>query len=285
MFIQTETTADPATLRFLPGRAVTGSGTAAFADIAAAARSPLAERLFAADGVAAVELGPDYVSVTRGTADDWQDLKPGILRAIMEHFLENKPVLLSGAASGNGADAEDAEDEMSAQIRELVESRIQPAASQSGGEVVFRAFEDGIVVLDLQGPAVALKPAIQNMLQHYVPEVTGVRSLDEHERLKSPAMNTPEALAVRSLLDEEVNPAIASHGGHISLIDIKNDIVYVRLEGGCQGCGMADVTLKQGVEEAVKRTLPSITAVLDVTDHAGGSNPYFQPGKGGASPA
>jgi Fe-S cluster biogenesis protein NfuA len=122
------------------------------------------------------------------------------------------------------------------------------------------------------------------MLRHYVPEIAGIRSYDEHQRLQSPGMNTPQALAVRKVLDDDVNPSVASHGGFIALIDVKENVTYIRLEGGCQGCGMADVTLKQGIETAIRRAVPSITAVLDVTDHAGGTNPYYQPGKGGVSP-
>ena len=123
---------------------------------------------------------------------------------------------------------------------------------------------------------------IANMLRHYVPEVTDV--VDYRDALPKPGLETPEGEAIRRVLDEQVNPAVASHGGHIALVDVQDDTVYIRLEGGCQGCGMADVTLKQGVETAIRREVPTIVNVLDVTDHAGGSNPYFQPGKGGASP-
>ncbi len=283
MFIQTETLADGARMKFLPGRSVTGSGTADFADAEAAERSPLAERLFAIDAVAAVSLGPDQVTVTKARDADWQDVKPAVLRAIMEHFVEGGPALLAGAASqAAGGDGEDSE--VVAQIKELIETKIYPAVAQSGGDIAFRGFEDGVVLLDMQGPAVGLKHGIENMLRHYVPEVTEIRAYDEHARPRKPELNTPDALAVRKLLDEEINPSVAGHGGHIALIDLKDETVYIRLEGGCQGCGMADVTLKQGIEKAIKQVVPSIAAVLDVTDHAGGSNPYYQQGKGGASP-
>ena len=96
-----------------------------------------------------------------------------------------------------------------------------------------------------------------------------------------PGLETEEGRAIRKLLDEHVNPQVAGHGGHIALVDVAEDTVYLRLEGGCQGCGMADVTLKQGVATEIRRLVPSIVHVLDVTDHAGGSNPYYQPGKGG----
>lgn len=92
-------------------------------------------------------------------------------------------------------------------------------------------------------------------------------------------LDTPEAKAVQKVLDTEINPAVASHGGLISLVDVKDNIAYIRLGGGCQGCGMANVTLKQGVVVAIKKAIPEIHEVLDVTDHAGGSNPYYSPGK------
>ena len=283
MFIATETTADPATIRFLPGRSVTGSGTADFADAESAKRSPLAERLFAIDTIAAVSLGADFITVTKAADADWGDLKAAVLAAIMEHFVEGKPALLAAAADESPGEAGE-DTELVAQIKELIETRIAPAVAQSGGEIAFRGFEDGIVLLDIKGPAVGLKDGIANMLQHYVPEVTGVRPYEEYARLQKAELNTPVALEVRKILDEQINPGVASHGGHIALIDVKDDTVFIRLEGGCQGCGMADVTLKHGIETAIRQAVPAITQVLDVTDHAGGDNPYYQAGKGGASP-
>ena len=134
----------------------------------------------------------------------------------------------------------------------------------------------------MEGGAFSLMDGIANMLRHYVPEVKDV--MDYRDAMSKPGLETPEGEAILRILDEQVNPSVASHGGHISLVDVKDDIAYIRLEGGCQGCGMADVTLKQGVETAIMREVPTITSVLDVTDHADGSNPYFQPGKGGMSP-
>jgi Fe-S cluster biogenesis protein NfuA len=284
MFIATEATPDPAVMKFLPGRSVTGSGTADFAGADSASRSPLAERLFSIEAVAAVSLGPDFVAVTRAADADWGDLKTLVLRAIMEHFMEGKPALIESAAETEAGGASDADPEVVSQIKELIETRIVPVVAERGGKVVFRGFENGNVLLELEGAATTFQQAIGNMLQHYVPEVTRVSSYAEHLRLQKAELNTPDALTIRKLLDEEVNPAVASHGGHIALIDIKDETVYIRLEGGCQGCGMADVTLKHGVERAIRQAVPSISAVLDVTDHAGGDNPYYQPGKGGMSP-
>ncbi len=283
MFIQTESTSDPATVKFLPGRRVTGSGTVSFADAGAAGRSPLAERLFGVEGVAEVALGADYIAVTKAEDADWAALKPAILGAVMEHFTGDQPVLLGG--DGDAVAGDDGEDsEVVAQIKELIETKIAPSVAQSGGDVVFRGFDDGAVLLDMQGAAIGMKSGIENMLKHYVPEVVRVESYEEHLRLQKADLNTPDALAIRRLLDEDINPSVAAHGGHIALIDVKEDTVFIRLEGGCQGCGMADVTLKQGIETAIRQAVPAITQVLDVTDHAGGANPYYQPGKGGASP-
>ena len=281
MFIQTETTNDPQAMRFLPGRDITGAGAVSFADAADAARSPLAQRLFGVDGIAAVVLGAGDITVTKTGDGDWQALKPAILRAIMEHFTSDEPIFLAGAEPEFVGDADD---DITTQIRELIETRIYPAVAQGGGSITFRGYENGVVLLDLEGAAVGLKHGIENMLRHYVPEVTDVQSYEDYTRMQKPTMNTPEAIEIRRLLDDEINPSVAAHGGHIALIDVTSDTAYIRLEGGCQGCGMADVTLKQGIEVAIKKAVPSIIAVLDTTDHADGANPYFQPGKSGVSP-
>ena len=279
MFIQTEDTGNPEIVKFSPGREVTGSRSHNIADAAQAAEiSPLAVRLFTIDGVATVSLGPETISITKDAAADWAMLRPAVLHAIIEHFAGDEPVLTAGVQDDGG------DGEIAAKIRDLIETRIQPAVSQNGGEIAFRGYQDGVALLDIQGPAVAMKSGIENMLRHYVPELKEVQSFEEHERLQKPEMNTPEALIIRELLSTQINPSVAEHGGHIALIDVQPDTVYIRLEGGCQGCGMADVTLKNGIETAIKQAVPAITAVLDVTDHDGGNNPYYAPGKDGVSP-
>jgi Fe-S cluster biogenesis protein NfuA len=182
MFIQTEQTPNPATLKFLPGREVMTQGTADFKDPAAATRSPLAERLFQVQGVAGVFLGSDFVTVTKADEKDWMVLKPAILGIIMEHFAGNRPVILADAAADDDAAAED--DELSAQIRELIDTRVRPAVAQDGGDIIFRGFEDGVVYLHMQGACsgcpsstATLKMGIENMLRHYVPEVVEVRAV------------------------------------------------------------------------------------------------------------
>lgn len=169
-----------------------------------------------------------------------------------------------------------------AQIKEIMDTRIKPAAEQMGGTVTYKAYHEGILYVEFTGPTMALVGGMTNVISHYIPEVHSVK--DFRDAIPKKGLDTPEGRAIQAVLDERINPAVAGHGGHISLIDVKDDKAFIRLEGGCQGCGMADVTLKQGVEVEIKGAVPSISAVLDVTDHGGGSNPYYSPGKGGASP-
>ena len=281
MFIQTEITPDPATLKFLPGCPVPEKGTADFTDANDARRSPLATALFGVDGITGVFLGADFITVTKSDDKDWDIMKPRILTTIMEHFQSGKPVITGSAAATDPAES-GVEDSIGAQIKDLIDTRIRPAATQDGGDVTYRGFKDGVAYLEFHGSASKLMEGIENMLRHYVPEVDAVK--DHRDALPKPGLETPEGKAIQELLEEEVNPAVAAHGGHISLVDVQGDTAYIRLEGGCQGCGMADVTLKQGVATAIQRVVPGITKMLDVTDHAGGTNPYYQPGKGGVSP-
>ncbi|MEM7172956.1 MAG: NifU family protein [Pseudomonadota bacterium] len=275
MFIQTEIGADQEVMSFLPGREVLAGASCEFKDMDSAAAAPLAQRLLSVAGVESVTLHPHSITIRKQADQDWQILKAPLLGAIMEHFVSGQPVVLECPdASG---ESEELEDGVSGELRELIDTRIRPAAQQAGGDVSFKGFEDGVVLLAMQGAAYSLKDRIEAMLRHYVPEVTEVR--DFLDSIEKPGLDTPQGREVRRVLAEEINPAVAGHGGHVSLVDVQDDKVYIRLEGGCQGCGMADVTLKQGIETGIRRAVPSITAVLDVTDHAGGTNPYFQPGK------
>src|SRR4051812_24751397 len=182
MFIQTEETPNPATLKFLPGRAVVEQGSVDFASPEGAARSPLAERLFKVEGVERVFLGQDFVTITKSEQKDWAVLKPALLGVIMEHFVSGQPVLLQGDAPA-GEEAEE-DDEIVAQIKELLETRVRPAVAQDGGDIIFQSFEDGVVYLHMQGSCsgcpsstATLKAGIENMLRHYIPEVVEVRAL------------------------------------------------------------------------------------------------------------
>jgi Fe-S cluster biogenesis protein NfuA len=279
MFIQTETTSNSATLKFLPGDVVMQAGSAAFAKAENAEKSPLAKRLFEIDGVVRVLLEKESISVNKADDKDWDIMKPSILGAIMDHFTSGDPTITpnSSATQSDDSHKDDSNSDIEKQILDLIETRIRPATSQGGGDVIFREFKDGIVYLEMMGSAVGLKAGIENMMRHYIPEVQGVK--DHRDAISKPGLETPIAIAVQGVLDEKVNPAVASHGGHIALIDVQESTAYIRLEGGCQGCGMADVTLKQGVEKEILAAVPEITAVLDSTDHNSGDNPYYSPGK------
>jgi Fe-S cluster biogenesis protein NfuA len=187
MFIQTEATPNPATLKFIPGRTVLDSGSMEFSNREAAARSPLAEKLFAVPGVTGVFYGSDFVTVTKD-GSDWQHLKPAILGAIMEHFMSGAPLLADGSvASDDAADQDDEffndEDaETVATIKDLIETRVRPAVASDGGDITFRGFKDGIVYLNMKGSCsgcpsstATLQHGIQNLLKHFVPDVVEVR--------------------------------------------------------------------------------------------------------------
>jgi Fe-S cluster biogenesis protein NfuA len=178
MFIQTEQTPNPATLKFLPGRAVMEQGTADFPSADAAHRSPLAERLFAVEGVQGIFLGADFITVTKSDDRDWQILKPMILGSIMEHYTSGAAVVNEGAQKDEAGE----DSEIVVQIKELLETRVRPAVAQDGGDIVFRSYEDGIVYLQMQGScsgcpssSATLKIGIENLLKHYIPEIREVR--------------------------------------------------------------------------------------------------------------
>ncbi|SMX38314.1 NifU family protein [Maliponia aquimaris] len=183
MFIQTESTPNPATLKFLPGQTVLDMGTADFPNADAAGGSPLAQRLFAVEGVTGVFFGNDFVTVTKGDSADWDHLKPAILGAIMEHFQSGQPVMADGAVQTGGHAAHDgADSEIVGQIKELLDSRVRPAVAQDGGDITFHGFDRGVVYLHMQGACagcpsstLTLKMGIENLLRHYIPEVTEVR--------------------------------------------------------------------------------------------------------------
>ena len=185
MFIQTEPTPNPATMKFLPGETVLANGTANFTDEVQARRSPLAERLFLIDGISGVFLGSDFISITKQEAGEWQLLKPAILGVIMEHYVSGAPLLLDepAAVAAEAGDSE-ADAEIIAQIKELLDTRVRPAVAQDGGDIIFHGFENGVVLLEMHGACsgcpsstATLKNGIENMLRHYVPEVIEVRAI------------------------------------------------------------------------------------------------------------
>lgn len=187
MFIQTEATPNPATLKFLPGRVVMENGTFDARDPAGADGSPLALRLFAIPGVAGVFFGYDFVTITKGEGE-WQHLKPAILGAIMEHFMSGQPVVSAaapGAADPDGDEFfEETDADTVATIKDLLETRVRPAVAGDGGDITFRGYRDGIVYLAMKGACAGcpsstatLKHGIQNLLRHFVPEVQEVQQI------------------------------------------------------------------------------------------------------------
>ncbi len=181
MFIQTESTPNPATLKFLPGQTVLDLGTADFPNLDAAQKSPLAKRIFATGHATGVFFGTDFVTVTKIESADWQHIKPAILGAIMEHYQSGAPVM-----EGDAQDAHTAHDgpdgDIVKQIKELLDTRVRPAVAQDGGDITFHGFDRGIVYLHMKGACagcpsstLTLKMGIENLLRHYIPEVLEVR--------------------------------------------------------------------------------------------------------------
>ncbi|SFI85623.1 NifU family protein [Aerobium aerolatum] len=192
MFIQTEATPNPSTLKFLPGKVVLQEGTADFRDAEGAREtSPLAGRLFDVPGVTGVFFGYDFVTVTKEDGPDWQHLKPALLGSIMEHFMSGQPVMASQAATDarEAAEADEefydkADEELVLTIKELLNTRVRPAVAQDGGDITFRGYENGTVFLHMKGACAGcpsstatLKHGIQNLLRHFVPEVQQVEQI------------------------------------------------------------------------------------------------------------
>lgn len=191
MFIETETTPNPATLKFLPGQEVMATGTRDFRDEDDAAASPLAEALFSLGDVTGVFFGRDFVSVTAGPGVDWSALKPQVVTILLDHFVSQAPLFHAPGGNGISVPAEDdadygddpADADVVAQIKELLETRIRPAVANDGGDIAYRGFRDGVVYLSMQGACsgcpsstATLKQGIEGLLKHYVPEVSEVRA-------------------------------------------------------------------------------------------------------------
>jgi Fe-S cluster biogenesis protein NfuA len=186
MFIQTEPTPNPATLKFIPGKTVLGDGTVDFRDKSEAATSPLAQRLFGVDGVTGVFLGSDFISVTKSEGDEWQHIKPAILGAIMEHYMSGAPTIDDGETSTDDVHGDyDAKDEDTVKtIKELLDTRVRPAVANDGGDITFHGFKDGIVFLHMRGACsgcpsstATLRHGIENLLKHFCPDVQEVRPI------------------------------------------------------------------------------------------------------------
>ena len=190
MYIETETTPNPATLKFLPGEIVMSTGTREFVDTDIAESSPLAATLFSLGDVTGVFYGRDFISVTAGPGVDWSALKPQVVAVLLDHFVSQSPLFVEAASNGIAVPAEDeafdddpADADIVAQIRELIETRVRPAVANDGGDIVYRGFREGVVYLSMQGAcsgcpssAATLKNGIEGLLKHYVPEVAEVRA-------------------------------------------------------------------------------------------------------------
>ncbi|WP_317277430.1 NifU family protein [Kordiimonas aestuarii] len=187
MFIETEVTPNPDTLKFLPGRTVLETGTANFSSPDGADASPLAEAMFALDGVTGVFLGYDFVTITKPTEMEWSDVKPGVLAGLMQFFASGALVLLhpEGPAAALAVDEDDADADIAAQIKTLLDEKIRPAVAGDGGDIIYRGFKEGVVYLQMQGACsgcpsstITLKHGIENLLKYYVPEVVDVRAVE-----------------------------------------------------------------------------------------------------------
>ena len=187
MFIQTEKTPNPQTLKFLPGKVVMDEGTAFYQDVNETHDSPFAKRLFAIDGVNGVFFGSDFITITKNDSYDWQVMKPSVLGGIIDHFDSNDKTVekSNNGATGSGLEKNENDSDIVKQIKELLDTRVRPAVAMDGGDIIFNNFEDGIVYLKMQGACsgcpsstATLKMGIENMLKHYIPEVQEVRPVD-----------------------------------------------------------------------------------------------------------
>ena len=270
MFIQTQKLEDPALMIFTPGEPVLPTGGAKMGEAAAADSSPLAQRLLCVEGIEGVSLDLNSLTLRKDPNIEWYLLKPSVLGSIMEFYASGEPLLA---------------DEVEMKLFELLEERIRPAVEGYGGEVLFKKLADDILTLELIGGGGAQKRSMMtNIITHHIPEIKDVTWVGTPEAPEIPDWvfngsgelpTGPEADAVIRLLDEKINPAVAAHGGKISLIDITDHVAYVRMEGGCQGCSASAVTLQRGVQNAILSEVSTIQGVIDVTDHSTGVNPFY----------
>ncbi len=326
MFIETETTPNPATLKFLPGRAVMSAGTADFPDVSQAARSPLAKRLFGLPGVTGVFLGADFITVAKADTTEWFELKPRVLGTIMEHFTSGEPVVTEAAPAA----AEEEGDEVVAQIKELLETRVRPAVAQDGGDIIFDHYAEGVVYLHMQGscsgcpsstatltflPGRAvmsagtadfrdetqaarsrlarrlfglrgvtgvflgadfitvakadsaewfeLKPReLGTIMEHFT---SGEAAVNESVPAASSEDEGDEVVAqIKELLETRVRPAVAQDGGDIIFDHYADGVVYLHMQGSCSGCPSSTATLKAGIENMLRHYVPEVTEVRAV---------------------
>jgi Fe-S cluster biogenesis protein NfuA len=189
MFIQTETTPNPLSLKFLPGKEVSPKSPINFTSKEDAIISPLAKALFLNPHVVSVFFGKDFITITKSENAEWEVIKPEILLTMMEHFTSGAPLIVETDGEHQDTKVLETDSEIVAQIKEIIEHRVRPAVAQDGGDIIFHSFENGIVKLELHGSCsgcpsstITLKNGIENMLKHYVPEVESVEAIDNHEK-------------------------------------------------------------------------------------------------------
>ena len=194
MFIQTEQTPNPQTLKFLPGKVVMDDGTAFFQNIEESSNSPFAKRLFDVDGVEGVFFGSDFITITKSQSIDWQVMKPLILGSIMDHYNSGEETISKDKKNDNKSlKSDENDDDIVKQIKELLDTRVRPAVAMDGGDIVYDSFKDGIVYLHMQGACsgcpsstATLKMGIENMLKHYIPEVLAVEGIEDPNSTVAP---------------------------------------------------------------------------------------------------
>ncbi len=187
MFIQTEQTPNPQTLKFLPGKVVMENGTAFFQNVEEGSNSPFAKKLFAIEGVEGVFFGSDFITITKNSKLDWQVMKPLVLGAIMEHYSSGEETIIKEQKKENiSLQSSENDNDIVKQIKELLDTRVRPAVAMDGGDIIYDSFKEGVVYLHMQGACsgcpsstATLKMGIENMLKHYVPEVQEVRPVNE----------------------------------------------------------------------------------------------------------
>lgn len=185
MFIQTEDTPNPNTMKFIPGEAVLGNDTAFFVNATEAENSPLATIIFSQPHIRAVFFGSDFITVTKDDDGQWATMKPALLSSIMEHYMSGAPIMKQvDAKTGDVIEYSEDEQKIVDEIKELIETRVRPAVAQDGGDIIFHSFQKGIVNLELHGACsgcpsstITLKQGIENMLKHYIPEVVAVEAV------------------------------------------------------------------------------------------------------------
>ena len=254
MFIQTDTTPNPASLKFLPGRVVMERGTADFRSVEEANSSLLAQNLFKIEGVEGVFFGSDFISITKSESFDWQVLKPSVLGAISDHYQSGAPIMNKEENSRDDATAVKDSD-IVVQIKELLDTRVRPAVAQDGGDITkSESFNWQI-----------LKPSVLGAISvHYESGASIIDKIENTEKNSTVIKDSEIVVQIKELLDTKVRPAVAMDGGDITFSDFKDGIVFLHMKGACSGCPSSTATLKAGIENMLKHYVPEVQGVEPV---------------------